>query len=345
MNRIVVGSAAAALAAVAAVLTIVLPRQANAPRPDAGAALRTHIAAEGKIEAMPGYDVDVASGELNARLRRILVREGDAVSAGQLVAELENDDAKARVKTAAEELAVARSRLAELKAGARREEIAQASAAQEGAIAEVDEAEAQLRRYRGLRADGMVSQAALDERERAFKAAQARSREAEQRRKLLEAGPRPETVRLYEDQARLAHAGLQHSERVLDKTRVRAPISGTVIKRYLDEGEGITPEIPIVAIADLSKIWVNAEVDETDIGKVEVGDRAVVTSDAHPGRAFEGRVQQIGAFAGPRNVKPSNPAVNLGMKVVQVKVGLADPGPLKLGMTVHVALQPADTKN
>ena len=101
----------------------------------------------------------------------------------------------------------------------------------------------------------------------------------------------------------------------------------------------------MLAIADLTKIWVNAEVDETDIGKVQVGNRAVVTSDAHPGRNFEGRVHQIGAFAGARNVKPSNPAANLGMKVVQVKIMLADPGPLKLGMTVNVTLVPGDAKS
>ncbi len=70
------------------------------------------------------------------------------------------------------------------------------------------------------------------------------------------------------------------------KTRVRTPIAGTVIRRYLDDGEGITPEIPIVAIADTGRIWINAEVDETDAGRVHVGDRASVTSDAYPGKVF-----------------------------------------------------------
>ena len=337
---------AAALVALGAVAYVLFPRQANPPQRAVATAVRSHVAAEGKVEAEPGYDVDVASGELNAKVRRILVREGDRVSAGQLVAELDNDDVQARVKTAKEELAVARSKLVELKSGARKEEILQATAALDGAVAEMDEAERQLQRYQGLRKEGMVSQAALDERDRLFKAAQARAREAEQRKKLLEEGPRPETVRLYEDQVKLAQAGLEYSQRMLEKTLIRAPISGTVIKRYLDEGEGITPEIPILAIADLSKIWVNAEVDETDIGNVQMGARAIVTSDAHPGRVFEGRVQQIGAYAGARNVKPSNPAVNLGIKVVQVKISLADPGPLKLGMTVNVKiLLGAEAKN
>ncbi len=308
------------------------------PPPPAPEAVRSLVAAEGKIEAMPGFDVDVASGELNGKVKRILVREGDTVAAGQLVAELENEDARARVTAAERELEVSRSRLRELEAGARKQEIAQAAAALAGAAAEAEEAGQQAQRFRELRDKGMVAQSALDERERMFRVAQARTREADERKRLLEEGPRPETVALYRDQVKSAQAGLEYSRRVVDKTLVRAPISGTVIKRYLDEGEGVTPEIAILAIADLARIWVNAEVDETDAGGVSKGDRATVTADAYPGRVFEGRVLQIADYSGSRKVKPSSPAVNLGMKVVQVKIGLADPGPLKLGMTVNVII-------
>jgi len=307
-------------------------------QPPAQTAVRSHVAAEGKIEAMPGFDVDVASGELNGKVKRILVREGDSVAAGQLVAELENEDARARVTAAERELAVARSKLRELEAGARKQEIAQAAAALAGATAEAEEAGQQVQRFRELRAKGMVAQSALDERERMFRVAQAKTREADERKRLLEEGPRRETVTLYQDQVKSAQAGLEYSRKLVEKTLVRAPISGTVIKRYLDEGEGVTPEIAILAIADLNRIWVNAEVDETDAGGVSKGDRAAVTSDAYPGRVFEGRVLQVADYSGPRKVKPSSPAVNLGMKVVQAKIGLADPGPLKLGMTVNVKI-------
>jgi len=81
-------------------------------------------------------------------------------------------------------------------------------------------------------------------------------------------------------------------------------------------------------------------VDETDTGRVHVGDRASVTSDAYPGKVFNGRVRQIADYAGARRVKPSNPAVNLGLKVVQVKIGLDEPSPFKLGMTVDVKILP-----
>jgi len=316
-------------------------REREAAPPATQQAARSHVAAEGKVEAMPGYDIDVASGELNGKVQKILVREGEAVKAGQLIVVLENEDLQTRVKAGEEQLAAARSKLQEMKSGARPEEIRQAAAALDGAMADRDEADKQLQRYRELSRQGMVSPASLDERERTFKGAAARVDAAEQQKKLLEAGPKIETVKVYQDQVRLAQAELEYSRKLLDKTRLRSPISGTVIQRYLDDGEGITPEIPIIAIADTGRVWINAEVDETDTGRVHLGDRATVTSAAFPGKVFEGRVQQIGEYAGARRVQPSNPAVNLALKVVQVKIALADPGPLKLGMTVDVKIAPA----
>ena len=330
--------AAATIALVAAGAFVFFTHPATAPpqpdpRPGPAA-----VAAEGKVEAMPGYDVDVSSGELNGKVERILVKEGDAVQAGQVVAVMQNDDLKAAVRRAEGELAVARSKLLEIRSGARAEEIKEATAAWEGAQAALLEAGSQLKRYRDLRAQGMVSAATLDERQRAYDAARAGSDQAEQRKRLLEAGPRPETVILYENQVRLAGAALDYSRRMLDKTYVRSPIAGTVIQRYLDEGEGVTPEIPILGIADLDRIWLNVEVDETDIGKVKVGDTVEVTSDAYRGTTFKGRVKQIANYAGARKIRPSNPAVNLGLKVVQVKIELLEKSPLRLGMTVDVKI-------
>jgi HlyD family secretion protein len=336
MKRAWVVAALAALVAIGA-LVFFAHREAPRPPPDPRAG-PARVAAEGKVEAMPGYDIDVSSGELNGKVDRILVKEGDPVTAGQVVAIMQNDDLKAAVRRAEGELAVGRSRLAEVRAGARSEEIAEAAAAWEGAKAVLQEAESQLKRYRDLRAQGMVSAATLDERQRAYDAARAAAEQAGQRKRLLEAGPRAETVTLYENQVRLAESALDYNRRMLDKTYVRSPIAGTVIQRYLDEGEGVTPEIPILGIADLEKIWLNVEVDETDIGRVKVGDVVEVTSDAYRGTIFRGRVKQISDYVGARKIRPSNPAVNLGIKVVQVKIELLEKTPLRLGMTVDVKI-------
>jgi multidrug resistance efflux pump len=204
----------------------------------------------------------------------------------------------------------------------------------------MEESRNQLKRDRDLRKQKMIPQATLDASQAAFKAAQAAVDEAEQRKKLLEEGPKPETVQLYRNQVQQAEAALDYYRKRLDKTLIRSPIDGTVIERYLDEGEGVTPEIPILAIADLGKIWINAEVDETDIGRVQLGDTAQVTSNAYAGKVFQGTVREIANYAGARKIRPSNPTVNLGLKVVQVKVMLDAQTPLRLGMSVDVKITP-----
>jgi ABC exporter DevB family membrane fusion protein len=332
------------MATAAAILTIIVYTwltHNSATEPESVAPLRlAYVAAEGKVEAMPGYDVDVGTSELNGRIAKIFVKEGELVHKGQTVAELENEDLQAQVTQGERELKVAQARLTELESGARMEEIKEADARLKGDMARLDEARNQLQRNRELLQKHMISQATLDTAEAAFKAAQAAVNESTQRKLLLEKGPKPETVQLYRDQVQQAAAALDYYRKRLDKTIVRSPIDGTVIERYLDEGEGVTPEIPILAIADLSKIWVNAEVDETDIGRVHFGEKAQVTSNAYPGQIFQGRVSEIANYAGARKIRPSNPAVNLGLKVVQVKIMLETPTPLRLGMTVDVKIMP-----
>lgn len=310
-------------------------------RPQEPSAVAAYVAAEGKVEAMPGFDADVGTGELNGKVGKILVKEGEQVKEGQVIATLQNADLEARVKAAEQSLAVARSRLWEVESGARREEVMQAAAMLEGTVATLVEARQQYWRYRELRKQGMVSQAALDTKEGMLKAAEAGVKEAQERKKLLVSGPKPETVRLYSEQVKLAQAELEYSRKLLDRTLIRAPISGTVIQRHVDEGEGITPEIPLLTVADLDKVWINAEVDETDVGRIKEGNRVEIASEAFRGKLFKGEIQQIADYVGNRKVRPSNPATNLGMKVVQVKIRLLEPTPLKLGMSVDVKIFPA----
>ena len=337
------------IAGAAVVLIVIvyalLPHHSNTD-PENIAPLRlAYVAAEGKVEAMPGYDVDVGTSELNGRIAKIFVREGKQVHKDQTVAELENEDLQAQVTQAERELTVAKARLTELKSGARPEEIKAADARLEGDKARLDEARNQLQRNRDLRQKHMISQATLDAAEASFKAAQAAVNESTQHKLLLVKGPKAQTVQLYRDQVQQAAAALDYARKRLDKTIIRSPIDGTVIERYLDEGEGVTPEIPILAIANLSKIWINAEVDETDIGRVHLGDKAQVTSNAYPGQTFNGQVQEIADYAGARKIRPSNPSINLGLKVVQVKIQLATQTPLRLGMSVDVKITPANPNN
>ena len=134
--------------------------------------------------------------------------------------------------------------------------------------------------------------------------------------------------------------GERHDEKKL-AAEIGSYVVTPTIERYLDEGEGVTPEIPILAIADLNRLWLNVEVDETDIGRVHLGDTVQISSNAYPGQLYQGTVSEIADYAGARKIRPSNPTINLGLKVVQVKIGLAERTPLRLGMTVDVKIVPS----
>jgi ABC exporter DevB family membrane fusion protein len=305
-------------------------------------AAKRYVAAEGKVEAMHGFEVEVGS-EIDGKIAEFFVEEGDYVEKGRLIAKMENRDIEAKLKEALAELEVARSRLKEVASGAREEEIKKAAAALAAAAADMEFAKMSLQRQKDLFAEGLVPKELLDEKETAFKVAQARAREAEEEERLLKKGPKQETLKLNEDAVKSAAANVEYYKKVLEKTFITAPISGKVVRKYLQAGEMLSKEMltSLVAIADVEKIWINAEVDETDIGRFHIGDPVEIKSDAYPGQVFNGEVKEISEYVGSRRVRPNSPVKNVDMKVINVKIALQEPPPFRLGMTVDVRIIPA----
>jgi len=300
------------------------------------------VAAEGKVEAMPGCEVEVGS-ELEGRIAEMSVEEGSSVRKGDLIAEMENRDIKAKLKEAEADSAASRAKYREVATGARDEELRRADATYEKATADMEAARREAERYGQLYQKGIVSKSSLDEMERAYRVAAAVRKEASEERNLLKAGPKKETLKYYEDASNKADASALYYRTILDKTRIVSPITGKVIRKYLQRGEMVSKEFQpyIVAVADPERVRINAEVDETDVGKFAVGDPAEVSSSAYPGQVFAGIVTDVADYAGLRKITPNNPAKNRDMKIVQVKIGLKQKTPLKLGMTVDVRILPA----
>ncbi len=332
-----------AVAATAIVIALAMylglhPNNSNIPAAQPPA--QHTISAEGKLEARPGAEMDVGT-EMTARIERFLVNEGEHVDKGQVIAVLESKELAARLHQAEAELAVVRAKRDEVAAGARDEEIKQAQAVLQRAQSEQMQAENELNRTAQLFKDKFVSRATLDNSINAHKVATARVAEAEEHLRLLQSGPRRETLALHEAQVSQAEANVNYVRSLLDKTRVVSPISGTLIERYLEVGEVVMPEKPLAVIADTGQLRINAEVDETDAGRLKLGDPVEISAYAYPGKVYKGRVEEIAHYVGKREIKPNNPAVNLGLKIIQVKIALLEETPLKLGMTVDVRITPA----
>ncbi len=296
------------------------------------------VCAEGKVEVMPGFEVEVGS-ELEGRIIEFPVEEGENIKKGDLIVRIDDKELLARLKEQSSELSLAKARLKEAESGARPEEIKKAEAVLCAATVAMDYAQLELGRYRNLYKDNAIAKATLDEKEEAFNIAREKVKEAEEGKRVLEKGAKEETLEFHREAVKKAEATVDYYKTLLEKTLIYSPISGRVIQKYLQRGEMVNKEASLVAIADLSKIWINAEADETDAGKIKLRESVEIRSDAYPEKVFEGWVERVSDYIGGRKVRPNDPTKNLDIKVIQVKIGLKEKGLFKPGQSVDVRIK------
>ena len=122
-------------------------------------------------------------------------------------------------------------------------------------------------------------------------------------------------------------ARLEKTGEIQRDSAVQSPVSGYITERNALPNQFVQPETKLYTIADLSQVWVYAQVFQTDVGRLKTGDSATVSVDAYPGRTFRGRVQQI------------LPQVDATTRTVRVRLVFENPGLLlKPGMYVNVIL-------
>lgn len=339
----------AALAAVVAVPLMVYIRSvtrdssgfSNQVRVRRGS-IDSDIAARGRVEGVSSQEIKLAS-RVVGRLKEVRVNDGDPLRQGQVVAVLENNDLQAQVEQAEAALGRAQALLEKLQNGARPEERAASRAALDEAQAAADNARLNHARSQKLfREGGIVSQSVLDQSARDAKMAEARLEAARQNYDLIMAPPRPEDVAAARAEVDLARAQLAQAQDNYDNTFVKSPVAGVVVKRYMNPGESISYESlyqPIVSVSDTTHLMVRTEIDETDISKVHIGERAAIRCDAFPGRSFYGRVVRISGGLGPKKIQTDNPTEKIDTDVLESFVEV-DPGsPLRVGLRVDVYIE------
>jgi RND family efflux transporter MFP subunit len=181
-------------------------------------------------------------------------------------------------------------------------------------------------------------------------------RAAEEALDLVLAGPRAETVaaawaQVREAEAELqrvravvaqARAELEHADALLRTTVVESTVNGRVTYKLVEPGTAVDIGVPLMILAAEGRVMVRAEVDETDVGRLDVGLPAEITADAFPGRVFHGRITEIGQSVGKRKIRPDSPVKIQDMKVLETKIEVGEGGEaLRLGMTVDVKIQVA----
>lgn len=294
------------------------------------------IAGPGRVEPV-SEDIKLGS-ELSGKLKSVNVEEGDQIHRGQVLAVLENDDYIAQVHSAEAEVRAKEATLEKVLNGARAQERSEALSTVRAAQAVMENAEAQKNRYQKLFAAGVVSREEAERYDREFNVAKAQYQEQVQHHSLVDDNARHEDVAFARADVQLARAQLQEARAKYEKTLIKSPIDGTVLRKHHRSGESVsnssTVPDPILTIGDKDILRVRMDVDETDVDRVHVGQKAYVTADAYGKRKFWGRVVRVGEQLGPKNVRTDEPTERVDVKILETLVELDKGVQLPVGLRV-----------
>jgi HlyD family secretion protein len=262
------------------------------------------------------------------------------VKAGQILAVLENE---ARLETswhaAAAQAKAAESRLAQVAAGANPADIAAQQAQVDALALELEGARINHERSEALRRDAAISDANFQTSQLAL----------ETHRKMWESGMAKLRslkgvwdldLRLSQAQYEAASAEADHAKAEIEQAFIRAPADGEVVHISTWPGEHGGAE-GIMEFAQVDPLYVLAEVDESDSGRVRPGQRATISGSAFS-TPMTGKVEQVGVKVGRNNLFNADPVASSDSRVVQVWIRLDDAGPAShlLNARVSVVIQP-----
>ena len=260
----------------------------------------------------------------SGRVLRVAVAEGQAVQLGQLLIELDNSDSRASLAQASAAVAQAQAKLRQLA------ELSQPVAVQALAQAQASALQARktLVRNRDLVAQGFVSQAAVDDAQRAVDVAASQVASAQAQVKTNAAGG--SDVLLAEAALRQALAGAQLARVKLDQGQVLAPNSGVLISRSVEVGDIVQPGKELMVLAASGQTQILIQIDEKNLSKIALGQKAYASADAFASQHFDALVTYI------------NPGVDATRGSVEVKLSIPNPPAyLRQDMTVSVDIETA----
>jgi HlyD family secretion protein len=300
------------------------------------------IAGPGRVEPA-SEDIKIGS-ELSGRLKTVNVEEGDVIRSGQVMAELENADYRAQVESARANIVAKAAMLRKVINGARLQERAEAWSSVNEAKAVMENARSELRRRQQLFAAAVISREELERYAREADVAKAKYDAAVEQHALVDDHAREEDQSFAEADLQLAEGQLAEAEARYEKTFIRSPIAGTVLRKHHRSGESVsnssTAPDPILTIGDRKTLRVRVDVDETDVSKVRVGQSTYVTADAFGQQKFWGHVVRVGQQLGPKNVRTDEPTEKVDTKILETLVELDPNTNLPDGLRVDAFIVP-----
>jgi HlyD family secretion protein len=304
--------------------------------------IRSLVSTNGKIEPLENFE---AHAPIATTVKRLLVKEGDHVKKGQLLAQLENVQSSADVNANEASLQAAQTDSLAAEAG-----LKTAEADLLRAQADYDRNKLDWSRAQSLFKDGLISKSDFDSRKNAWATADAGLTQASAR--VAQAKAQNDSAARHVAQAK---ATLTHYTDLLQKTTYSAPFEGVITNLPVREGETVVIGIQnaqgstLMTLADMSVITAEVKVDETDIVNVRLGQPAEVTIDAIPKKIFHGKVTEIGNNAIVRSSRLSTSQQTTASeeaKDFKVVVTLSDaPQDLRPGLSTTAKVTTATRSN
>lgn len=292
------------------------------------------VQATGTVKAMVGAEVKVGS-RITGRVEHLYASIGDRVKKGDVIVRLDQEDLKARVAKAKADLDLAEANLALIRAGSRKEEIREAQEKIEQARSTLDLNKKILDREKSLLAKGYTTQETVDKAEKEYGVSLSQYKAAQESIQLVKEKYTKEEIDAAVAKVDQAKASLKDAEVQLSYGTIRAPISGTIASVTTQQGETVTASLnapTFITIIDLKRLEVDTYVDETDIGKVKVGQEATFTVASFPDKDFKGKVMAIY----PKAIIQDNVVYYITIISADNPEGLLKP---EMTATVNISLQ------
>jgi multidrug resistance efflux pump len=259
------------------------------------------IAPGSPVLSSKGYVVPIhqvlVSPQVSGRILKSNILEGRRVEKDEILAELEDTDYRADRDRAKALLEMARQRRDESKKY-RDEEIDQAQAELEESKAQLAQLESFYKRAAELVRTNVLSESDFEEAQSRRLAMQQRVRRLQNALSLMKEGPRIERQKAAEAEVRQVEAELAKAEWRLNNCIIRAPISGTILKKNAEEGNIVNPiafngSFSLCDLADLAQLEIDLTIQERDIARVAVGQRCTVRAEAFQDHEYQGVVSRI----------------------------------------------------
>ncbi|HSE01931.1 MAG TPA: efflux RND transporter periplasmic adaptor subunit [Burkholderiales bacterium] len=247
-------------------------------------ALAATVSATGTVNPVTAVQI---GSQVSGQIKELYVDFNSEVKKGQVIARIDSESFALRVNQAMADLEAARATVLTQRAN-----VAALQAEVSRAQVNLADAEREFQRNKVLHEKNFVSAATLDKAEFAFRAAQELVNTAQAQRAVGESQVRNVEALVKQRESQLAQARVD-----LDRTTIRAPVDGTVVKKSVEPGQTVAaslqaPELFVIA-QDLRRMQVDVSIDEAEVGRVREGQPATFTVDSFPGRTFRGTVGQV----------------------------------------------------